>query len=594
MVLGMSSAHDKSTTFDEIAHLTRGMSIWRTGDYRLLQETPPLVHLWSSMPVALGDFHFPDTNDQAWQMSDVWKFGRQFFYGIGNDAQAMLFRGRFMVMIFSAALALIVWLWSRSLFGELGGLVSLLLYTFSPTMLAHGRLVTADTTASLFFLAAVGSAWWLLRRISAGNIILSALSVSGLLLSKMSGLMIILISGVMLLVQFLNHYPITVVYGRHITVIRSRMGKLGIWVCIGCVEIVLVIMIIWAAYGFEYSAARETNASRVQFFTPTSLPEELDEWQYVLNGLGTKGDIIRWTCDNRVLPESYLYGLAYTFRHARVRVAFMNGDRSTEGWWYFFPYSFAVKTPLPLFGIMLLALLAALFGKTITISNSRPNLWRSIGQGIYRATPLWSLIVVYCIFAMGSNLNIGHRHITPIYPALFILCGCSVKWTAAATPIKRWILPVLIGMFIGASLLQWPHYLSYFNWLVGGPSNGYQHLVDSSLDWGQDLPALKNWLDEEAKRSPFGSTSEKAVYLSYFGTADPSYYGIQAYMLPSYLPWPSGRMVPFGGGIYCISASTLQQMGVLSDCRWTLALEELYQSGKRLLAAARKKNLLFS
>ena len=64
-----------------------------------------------------------------------------------------------------------------------------------------------------------------------------------------------------------------------------------------------------------------------------------------------------------------------------------------------------------------------------------------------------------------------------------------------------------------------PNYLAYFNQLAGGPSQGYKHLADSSLDWGQDLPALKKWLDGQGLQQPGGS----GVYLSYFGTARPEY-----------------------------------------------------------------------
>ena len=591
--LAVSSVHDKSTTFDEIAHLTRGVSIWRTWDYRLVPESVLLVPLWAGWPVASGNFRFPDTNNADWRSSNAWKIGWRFFYGIGNDVQAMLFRGRCMVVLLSAVLGLIVWLWSRWLFGELGGLVSLVLYSFSPTMLAHGRLVTMETAASLFFLAAVGTIFWLLRRVSVCSVIVCAISVAGLVLSKMSALMIIPISGMMVAVRLVSRCPTTVVV-RRVAEIHSRGGQLGVWLGAACVEIGLVILIIWAAYGFEYSAMRGAKVGQDHFFTPASLQEGLDEWEHVLGGLGAKGDAIRWARNYRVLPESYLYGLAYTLRHARMRVAFMNGKQSSEGWWYFFPYSFAVKTPLPLFGVILLAVLAALFGKSANAPSDSASSWHPIAHGFYRTTPLWSLFTVYCTFAIGSHLNIGHRHIVPIYPVLFIFCGCAVKWMSAVNPIKRWILPQLIGIFIVSSLLCWPDYLSYFNFFVGGPSHGYKHLVDSSLDWGQDLPGLKKWLDKESSRHTCVASRVKAVYLSYFGTGDPSYYGIEANMLPSYLPWPSGRIVPFKGGIYCISASTLQQTGLLSDCRWTPALEEAYQSAKKHWAATARSELAMS
>jgi hypothetical protein len=125
-----------------------------------------------------------------------------------------------------------------------------------------------------------------------------------------------------------------------------------------------------------------------------------------------------------------------------------------------------------------------------------------------------------------------------------------------------------------------PDYLAYFNQLAGGPAAGYQHLADSSLDWGQDLPALKDWLDAQGLNRPEG------VYLSYFGTARPEYYGVKATRLAGFLdrhaPEPP---VPLGGGVYCISATVLDVIGRVF---YTPPQEGAYQDAfKSLVAFAR-------
>jgi hypothetical protein len=103
------------------------------------------------------------------------------------------------------------------------------------------------------------------------------------------------------------------------------------------------------------------------------------------------------------------------------------------------------------------------------------------------------------------------------------------------------------------------NYLAYFNFIAGGPSNGYRHLVDSSLDWGQELWGLKRWLDDHASELP------PNVYVSYFGSSSPSYYGLEARWLPSFMPTETleqDRKQPkeasLQEGIYCISATSLQ------------------------------------
>ena len=85
----------------------------------------------------------------------------------------------------------VVFAWSNYLFGRVGGCISLALCTFSPTLLAHGRLVTSDVTAALTFVAALLCVWEVLHRISVGRVLCCAAALGLLLVSKMSGLLIL-------------------------------------------------------------------------------------------------------------------------------------------------------------------------------------------------------------------------------------------------------------------------------------------------------------------------------------------------------------------------------------------------------------------
>jgi hypothetical protein len=166
---------------------------------------------------------------------------------------------------------------------------------------------------------------------------------------------------------------------------------------------------------------------------------------------------------------------------------------------------------------------------------------------------------------MTSHLNLGVRHLLPIYPFLYVLAGSLVpeldRWRRASRIVALLIMVGVIAVssrivFFPAYGLRWqivaPHYLAYFNELAGGPDNGYKELADSNLDWGQDLKNLKLWLVAHDIKDP--------IYLSYFGTADPHYYGISHYNLSGrYLFEPQqGFDVLKPGGIIAISATTLQ------------------------------------
>ena len=233
---------------------------------------------------------------------------------------------------------------------------------------------------------------------------------------------------------------------------------------------------------------------------------------------------------HHLLPEAYLYGFAHVWRGARERAAFFNGDFSLSGWRTFFPYTFLVKTPLSLFFIIALAIAAGVAGLSARRRSARA---RDFLAAFYDTSPLWVLFGFYWAAAIFSHLNIGHRHILPTYPPLFVLCGVAASWlwerTGGRTERKRHYPPFAraagIALWAAVALLaievcyRFPHYLAYFNGVVR-PARAYRHLVDSSLDWGQDLPGVRRYIETRHLRGP--------VYLSYYGFASPAYYHVPA------------------------------------------------------------------
>ncbi len=582
-LLAVSSIRQKSTTFDEIAHLAAGLSLWKTGDYRLLPD-PPLPHLWAAAPVAAGGFTFPDLDRPYWWSSNHWRLGRKLFYECGNEPQALLIRGRAMIALLSAASGLLVYVCSRRLFGHAGGLLSLVLYVFSPTMLAHGRLITSDLAVALFFLAAMMALWSLMQRVSPLSFGLSVLALGGLLLSKMTGLFILPMAGILLAVRLISGRPVTLVWGKPF-VVASRGKQAAVWLVVGLGHVLVIWLLLWAAYGFRFAAMRDAVPGRDRFYSGIPLVSGETNWGEKLTDLGTMGSAVAWMHDHRLLPEAYLVGMIVGFQSAQKRVAFLNGQASAEGWRSFFPYCFAVKTPLPLFGMLLLAAVAAIWRTGRGDGNAAVGRrWRSIVDGLYRTAPLWVLFCVYWAFAIASHLNIGHRHVLPVYLVVFVLAGAAA-WLPAKRAAARLLVPGMAVLFVGASLKTWPDYLTFFNVLAGGPKHAYRHLVDSSLDWGQDLPRLKVWLDRHGRGRAPTDTAEatQAVYLSYFGSGSPTFYGIQARRLPGFLARDALWTGPLTGGVYCISATLLQQVHLLPECRWTHALESDYQDLRRRL-----------
>ena len=287
-----------------------------------------------------------------------------------------------------------------------------------------------------------------------------------------------------------------------------------------------------------------------------------------------------------LLPEAYIYGLGLTVQFASERAAFLNGRFATTGWWWYFPYAFVGEDDDP---GMIVGLLA-LAGARRAMEAWRPGSALAGARDRRASMPARRCsrsCVVYWDFALTTHLNIGHRHLLPIYPALCILAGGAAFWiqplfertpeggaadrtrpaaAARAGPRRRRrrrrasngagvATVVLLAWHVGESVDIRPNYLAYFNQLAGGPSQGYKHLADSSLDWGQDLPALKQWLDGEGLQQP-GDESRLPVVLRHRSSRVLRHPGDTC--SPGFIDRrPPQAPAPLGAGVYCISATVL-------------------------------------
>jgi len=560
-VLAAHSVRDKSNTFDEIVHVTAGVSYWRDNDYRLNPENGNLPQRWVALPLLTMELNFP-RDPALWEAADQWRIGHQFFFESGNDLGKMLWLARCMTALLSAGLGVLVYAWSRKLFGPVGGMISVLAYAVSPTMLAHGALATSDTIAAVFFLLSVAGLWKLYHRLTPITFVLCWLALSGLFVSKMSAPLVLPMGILLLVLRLIGDRPLTIACGG-IREVRGRLAQGGILLGTLVVQGLLVVVVIWAAYGFRYSAFRQ----------PLAHPEAADAtWARTAADTGAIRPILQFARDEQLLPESYLFGMAHAYAHAQERSAFLRGRYSVTGWRHFFPYALLVKTPLPVFALLLLAAAGAIARRRAARGDSGSPGQCSTWNILYATAPLWGLLAVYWASAVNAKLNIGHRHILVTYPAMFILAGAGAFWFRKRGRF-RWGAVVLAACLVvqaGECVAIHPHYLAYFNPLAGGPRNGYKHLVDSSLDWGQDLPGLKRWLD----RQGLGRPGSAPVHLYYFGTSSPSYYRIGARQLPG---WSRREIVPLTAGVYCISATHLQR-SFAPIGRWCSYYENAYQA----------------
>ena len=215
--------------------------------------------------------------------------------------------------------------------------------------------------------------------------------------------------------------------------------------------------------------------------------------------------------------QPWFFGLQRLLSLARGgQWAFFLGERSYHGWWSYFVVAFLMKTPV---GSLVLIVSSIFFYRARRL------------LGPHDAILLLVPVSIIFLAATQSKTNIGLRHILPVYPFLFVLASrlATVRFN------HRWLAQCLVGALLIfttiSSLRIAPHQLAYFNEFVGGPAQGYRYLGDSNLDWGQDLKGVKAYMGKE---------NLPVIYLSYHGTAPPSYYRIRYQYVPGAWPleWP--------------------------------------------------------
>jgi len=468
--LQVDSARQESATFDEAVHLAAGYRYWRTGSFKLNVEHPPLQKLLSAAPLlAVG----PPLPADEKLLIDQSEYARVFLYEGPLDADRVLLLGRLPTMLLTALLAVSVAWAGRRYFGAPPALIAVWLCALDPNLIAHGRYVTNDVgSALLYFLTA---ALWLnyLNAPSWRRAIWVSLALGLALSAKFSMLLLPPVLLLMLTAQWLLRWHSWRAAGRGLAAL--------IIVC------ALAAGVLLASYGPE-------------------------SWRSIR---GRRIAVDAETFHGMVLPpHTYLTGLRTLIEHnSEGHPAFLLGEISANGWWYYFLVVFAVKSTTAL--LLLLPIAGGV------------ALWRLPRLFTDRAGAfLWVALLlppaVYFGVALTSHINLGARHLLPVYPFLYLLCAGAL-WRVLTARTFRIASLTIVALQAGETLAAHPDYLGFFNTLAGGAKAGPKYLLDSNVDWGQDLKKLRVYIDENRPGK---------VCLDYFGSAEPKYYGIQYEYLP--------------------------------------------------------------
>lgn len=512
-IVAFTSMLGDSMTMDEVAHLPAGYSYVVKQDMRLNPEHPPLLKDLSGLSVWLGSkisglpITFPE-NIKAWtsEINSQWDFGFSFMYEVGNDAQAMLLWGRLPFLLLFLLLGIYVFRWTRELYGDKAALIATLLFSFSPTVLAHSRLVTTDLgAAAAFFIALYYFTHWL-KNPDWKNTIKAGLVFGLALLVKFSTFLIVPLFVFLTLLYVLLKKESRSFFKRAFVC----FGKL---LTLGLLGVVFVVTPVYQYHVWHYSAEMQQR-----------------DMEHILNKhpMPWLADMVKWTADKPVVRAfgEYMFGLSMVYQRATGgNTTYFLGEVSNSGWRNYFPVVYLIKETLALHLLTLIAvfyLLTKILRRCLPGTNKDQSGWRHWLLDKFPQLSMLAFLALYWYTSIfSSNLNIGVRHILPTFPFVFLLIGGQIslwlkrKGVCPCAWIKNAVVTVLLLWGIGSVLLVYPSFLAYFNELAGGPENGHKYVVDSNLDWGQDLKRLKSWAD---------ANGVDKIYIDYFGGTAPDYY----------------------------------------------------------------------
>lgn len=456
-----------SATYDEPFHLLAGYRYLQCGDYGINPEHPPLPKILAALPIAMSAVVSPaPCGTKVTAKDEGFLTGAKFV--AENGVERILTPARVAMSLFALLLAAMVFLAAREMFGPVVGLVALALLVFEPNFIAHGALVTTDMAITTTMFGAVYALYRYRQKPGRLRLLVLAVAVGLMMASKHSALVILPILVLLLLadvvlVQQLQQHSFSLSKRK---VMQGALAFAGVFV--------IAFTVLWASYGFRYYAL--PNAGARSFV--------VGEFMDTLSGLS--GRTVALLDRSRLFPEAYTFGLADIAEH----------NQNHDGRWTYFPLAFSMKSSVAL--LLLLPVGLAL-----------PVLYRE-----RRREMLFLILpaVGYLAITMTSGINIGIRHLLPIYPFFMVLAAAGACTLAKRTRIAAVVVSLLLLLHAVTSIQTFPNYIAFSNAFWGGITQSHQQLTDSDVDWGQNLKLVKEYVEKNG--------NGRDCWLAYWGPGE--------------------------------------------------------------------------
>jgi hypothetical protein len=508
----------ESDIVDESYHLASGYSFLKTGRLPAVTEHPPLAQVISALPLLPFHLRLRPAVSSSTGEAARWGNGSAFLYDNRVPVEAILAAGRSAKVLLTLAFGAVIAWWTRRHFGAAPALAALLLFAFDPTFIAHGHLATTDVAAAFGFFA--GCMAWnaFLARGDLRSALLCGI-VTGLALAvKYSALLLPVLYAYWYLIHGLQQAA-ALEPPRWRCSLRHFASSMA-------VLLAGLFAALYASCGFETRPLVPPELSDKPLSTVLAANHYTASLGALLLHHADMARVVDKAALDIPIPiPTFLRGLLYISHHnAAGHTAYLlRQTPSTGGWWYYFPVVFGVKTPTGLLALLLLAMAA---GWLIALrAGPRATVYK-----VLRARPEWFALTippfVYFLISTTTHINVGVRHILPVYPFVFV--GTAAMLLACHRPglprFFRWAAAICLALVAVESAAAFPRYISFFNWASGGRSQGWKYVVDSNLDWGQDMKRLQAYLE---RRGGGGN-----VCLATFSPASPAHFGITAHPIP--------------------------------------------------------------
>lgn len=455
----------KSITNDEIVHIPAGYYHLVAGDFQLNNEHPPLVKMWAALPLLFIQPEEPppvNTPHESF-MERTWGFHERFWQANRARFRTITFWTRAMMVPLTLALGALIFIYARKLFGETAALFAVALYVLEPTVLAHGRVVHTDVPAALTYLLFFFALHSYAESPSLKRALLLALACGVALATKFSMIVIVPVLALAAVALFWKASALQSAGAHHKQLGREKKQLLLHAVLVTSV----VLLIVNAVYYFQSPPLADSDVTWVAM---KSAP---------VFGVLMKAFAVL----SKLVPTYFLFGLYNVIIHNHYgHSTSLLGAHSDLGWWYYFPVAFALKTTLP---FLLLSVVALAW-----------SLYRLIVRGERVFTFVLVPLGIYLAISLTSHINIGIRHLLPVYPFLFIASGALLARLFRSGRARSAVVLLMVltfGWMAYEAVRTFPNYITYTNQLTGGQP-GWRYLSDSNVEWGEDVNQLATYL----------------------------------------------------------------------------------------------------